>query len=104
MRLGIEKFRKFKVTNKGLFVSTDRGITISPSLFKKKGGDKPGVGIQGLRRHLDHLADSTAKLCQGGKGRYVGREGIPMDNSSGEECETVIVSDGSFKHQKHMKR
>ena len=25
---------------------------------------------------MDHLADSTAKLCQGGKGRYVGREGI----------------------------
>ena len=36
---------------------------------------------------MDHPADSTAKLCQGGKGRYVGREGIPMDASSGKECE-----------------
>ena len=25
---------------------------------------------------MDHPADSTAKLCQGGKGWYVGREGI----------------------------
>ena len=32
---------------------------------------------------MDHLADSTAKLCQGGEGMYVGREGIPMDDSSG---------------------
>ena len=40
---------------------------------------------------MDYLADSTAKLCQGGKGRYVGREGVPMDNSPGEECEPVIV-------------
>ena len=31
---------------------------------------------------MDHPAHSTAKLCQGGKGTYVGREGIPMDDSS----------------------
>ena len=36
---------------------------------------------------MDHPADSIAKLCQGGKGRYVGREGIPMDYNSGKECE-----------------
>ena len=40
---------------------------------------------------MDHSADSTAKLCQVGKGMYVGREGIPMDDSSGKECEPVIV-------------
>ena len=43
---------------------------------------------------MDHPADSTAKLCQGGKGTYVGREGIPMDDSSGKECEPVIVFEG----------
>ena len=47
---------------------------------------------------MDHPADSTAKLCQGGKGRYVGREGIPMDDSSGKECEPVIVREGG-NHQ-----
>ena len=26
-----------------------------------------------LGGHVDYLTDSTAKLCQGGKGRYVGR-------------------------------
>ena len=40
---------------------------------------------------MNYPADSTAKLCQGGEGRYVGREGIPVDNCSGEECEPVIV-------------
>ena len=42
---------------------------------------------------MDHLVDSIAKLCQGGKGWYVGREGIlmAMDTSSGKECEPVIV-------------
>ena len=40
---------------------------------------------------MDYLADSTAKLCQDGKGQYVGREGVQMDNSSGEEYESVIV-------------
>ena len=29
---------------------------------------------------MNHLADSIAKLCQGGKGRYVDREGVPVDN------------------------
>ena len=38
---------------------------------------------------MTRLADSTAKLCQGGKGQYVGREGIPMDDSAGEEWEPV---------------
>ena len=33
---------------------------------------------------MDYLADITAKLCQSVKGRYVGWEGVPMDNSSGE--------------------
>ena len=33
---------------------------------------------------MNYLADSTAKLCQGGKGRYVGREGVPVDNCSRE--------------------
>ena len=28
---------------------------------------------------MNYLADSTAKLCQGGKGRYVDREGVPVD-------------------------
>ena len=33
-----------------------------------------------------------AKLCQGGKGRYVGREGIlAVDNCSGGKCVPVIV-------------
>ena len=41
---------------------------------------------------MDHLADSTAKLCQDRKGRYVGGGGgIPMDDSSGKECKPVIV-------------
>ena len=42
---------------------------------------------------MNYLADSTAKLCQGGKGRYVGREGVPVDNCSREKCEPVVVSD-----------
>ena len=45
---------------------------------------------------MDYLADSTAKLYQGGKGRYVGREGVPMDNSPGEECEPVIVFESLY--------
>ena len=40
---------------------------------------------------MDNLADSAAKLCQGGKGQYVGREGVPIGNSPGEECEPAIV-------------
>ena len=33
---------------------------------------------------MNYSADSTAKLCQGGKGRYFSREGVPVDNCSGE--------------------
>ena len=42
---------------------------------------------------MDHPVDSIAELCQGGKGRYVGRESIPMamDTNSGNECEPVTV-------------
>ena len=41
---------------------------------------------------MSYPSDSTAKLCQGGKGRYVGREGVPVDkNCSREKCEPVIV-------------
>ena len=40
---------------------------------------------------MNYPADSTAKLCQGGKGRYVGREGVPMDNCSCEKCDPIIV-------------
>ena len=40
---------------------------------------------------MNYPANSTAKLCQGGKGRYVSREGVPADNCSGEKCEPVIV-------------
>ena len=40
---------------------------------------------------MNYPTDSTAKLCQGGKGRYVGREGVPVDNCSREKCEPVIV-------------
>ena len=40
---------------------------------------------------MNYPADRTAKLCQGAKGRYVGREGVPMNNCFGEECEPVIV-------------
>ena len=36
---------------------------------------------------MNYLADNTAKLCQGGKGRYVGREGVPVDN-----CNSLISS------------
>ena len=40
---------------------------------------------------MSYLADSTAKLCQGGKGRYVDREGVPVDNCSREKCESGSV-------------
>ena len=40
---------------------------------------------------MNYPADSTAKLCQGGKGRYVGREGVPVDNCSGGKCEPETV-------------
>ena len=42
---------------------------------------------------MDHLADSIAKLSQGRKNWYIGREGIPVDDSPGEKCEPVIVFD-----------
>ena len=44
-----------------------------------------------LGRHMDHLAESIAKLSQGRENWYIGREGIPVDDSSGEKCEPVIV-------------
>ena len=40
-----------------------------------------------LGRHMDHLA----KLSQGRENWYIGREGIPVDDSSGEKCEPVII-------------
>ena len=40
---------------------------------------------------MDYLADSPAKLCQGGKGQYVGKEGVSKDTSSGEKYEPVVV-------------
>ena len=40
---------------------------------------------------MDHLADSIAKLSQGRKNWYIGRESIPVDNSPGEKYEPVIV-------------
>ena len=44
-----------------------------------------------LERHMHHLADSIAKLSQGRENWCIGREGIPVDDSSGEKCEPVIV-------------
>ena len=44
-----------------------------------------------LGRHMYHLADSIAKLSQGRENWYIGREGIPVDDSSGGKCEPVIV-------------
>ena len=38
---------------------------------------------------MNYPADSTAKLCQSGKGRYVGREGVPVDIYSREKCEPI---------------
>ena len=40
---------------------------------------------------MDHLADSIAKLSQGRKNWYIGREGVPVDDSPREKCEPVIV-------------
>ena len=40
---------------------------------------------------MDHLADNTAKLSQGRENLYIGREGDPVDDSSWEKCEPVIV-------------
>ena len=41
---------------------------------------------------MNYPADSTAKLCQGGKGRYVGREGVPVDNCSMEKISVNLHS------------
>ena len=43
-----------------------------------------------LGRHMDHLADSIAKLSQGRENWYIGREGIPVDDSSGEKCDWSV--------------
>ena len=40
---------------------------------------------------MDHLAVSIAKLSQGRKNWYIGRESVPVDDSPGEQCEPVIV-------------
>ena len=44
-----------------------------------------------LGRHMDHLADSIANLSQGRENWYISKEGIPVDDSSREKCEPVIV-------------
>ena len=39
-----------------------------------------------------HQADSiNVGQCQGSKNWYVGREGVPMNDSSWKECKPVIV-------------
>ena len=40
---------------------------------------------------MDHPADSTAKLSQGRENWNIGREGVPVDDSSWEKCEPLIV-------------
>ena len=40
---------------------------------------------------MDHLAASTAKLCQGGKNLYIDREGVPMNDSPVKGCEPVLT-------------
>ena len=40
---------------------------------------------------MDHLVGSIAKLSQGRKNWYIGREGIPVDDSPGGKCEPVVV-------------
>ena len=44
-----------------------------------------------LGRHMDHPADSIAKLSQGRENGYIGREGIQVDDSSGGKCVPVIA-------------
>ena len=46
---------------------------------------------------MNYPADSTAQLCQGVKGRYVGREGVQEDNCSREKCESVIVFESLYQ-------
>ena len=45
---------------------------------------------------MDHLAESIAKLSQGKKNWYIGRECVPVDDSPGEKCEPVIVFKGAL--------
>ena len=40
---------------------------------------------------MDHLADSIAKLSHSRENWYIGRECIPVDDSSGGKCEPVIL-------------
>ena len=40
---------------------------------------------------MHHLAYSFAKLGQGRKIWYIGREGVPVDDSPGGKCEPAIV-------------
>ena len=52
-----------------------------------------------LGRHMDHLADSIAKLSQGRENWYIGREGIPVYDSSGGKCtvfHTVLICESVF--------
>ena len=44
-----------------------------------------------LYLYMDHLADSIAILSQGMVNWYLGREGVPVDDSSGGKCEPVMV-------------
>ena len=40
---------------------------------------------------MDHLADSIVKLSQGRKNWFIGREGVPVDDSPGNKCEPLTV-------------
>ena len=40
---------------------------------------------------MDQLTDSIAKLSEGRKNWYIGRKSVPVDDSPGGKCETVIV-------------
>ena len=57
------------------FYSASRGVSM----------DK--IRSRYLGRNMDHQADSIAKLSQGRENWYIGREGIPVDDSSVENCE-----------------
>ena len=50
-----------------------------------------GFPSYSLRRDMDHLANRTAELRQGGKDWYVGWQSIPVNNCLLEKCEPVIV-------------
>ena len=39
---------------------------------------------------MDHLADSIAKLSQGRENWYIGREGVLVDDSSGENVNLKV--------------